>query len=95
MSTSFPFHGSGLQGYEYVRLSFVAGSIIFWIKPKPKPKLVRCLLCKSLHVIRRGSAERWLRAVPIGFKPVWLAIRVPRVEYRKSTRPVRARGTST
>ena len=81
MSTSFLYHAFGLQGYEYVRQSFVAGSIIFWIKPKPK--LVRCPVCKSFHVIRRGSAERWLRAVPIGFKPVWLAITVPRIECRK------------
>ena len=80
MSTSFIYHAFGLQGYDYVRQSFVAGSVILWIRPKAK--LIRCPRCKSFKVIRRGSAERWLRTVPIGFKPVWLAVDVPRVQCR-------------
>ncbi len=80
MSTSFLYHAYGLQGHDYVRQSFVAGSIIFWVKPTEK--LVRCPECKSFHVIKRGTSERWLRTLPIGFKPVWLAIEVPRVECR-------------
>ena len=80
MSTSFIYHAFGLQGYDYVRQSFIAGSVILWIRPKAK--LIRCPKCKSFKVIRRGSSERWLRAVPIGFKPVWLAVEVPRVQCR-------------
>jgi transposase len=33
-------------------------------------------------VVKRGRYERWLRTVPIGFKPVWLCVDVPRVECR-------------
>lgn len=80
MSTSLLYHAFGLEGYDYVRQSFVAGNIIFWVRPKPK--LVRCPVCRSFDVIGRGRAERWLRTVPIGFKPVWLVVDVPRVECR-------------
>lgn len=48
----------------------------------PKPKMIRCPDCDSFNIIRRGCFERRLRTVPIGFKPVWLLVRVPRVECR-------------
>lgn len=47
---------------------------------KPKPKMIRCPDCESFNIIRRGCSERQLRTVPIGFKPVWRHVRVPRVE---------------
>ena len=77
MSTSFIYHAFGLQGYDYVRQSYVAGSLIFYVRPKSK--LIRCPCCRSFDVIRRGVSERWLRTMPIGFKPVWLVVGVPRV----------------
>jgi transposase len=80
MSTSFLYHAFGLQGYDYVRQSFVHGSIAFTVRPKPK--LVRCPDCRSFDVIRRGSSERKLRTVPIGSKPIWLMVETPRVECR-------------
>ncbi len=81
MSTSFLYHAFGLQGYDYVCQSYVAGSLIFYMRLKPK--LIRCPCCRSFDVLRRGRSERWLRTVPIGFKPVWLAVDVPRVECRQ------------
>jgi transposase len=81
MSTSLLYHAFGLQGYDYVRQSFVAGSIIFSIKPKPK--LVRCPECKHRRIIRRGKEYRWLRTVPIGDKSVWLCVETPRVQCRR------------
>ncbi|MEZ7195211.1 ISL3 family transposase [Pseudodesulfovibrio karagichevae] len=78
MSTSLLYHAFGLQGYDYTRQSYVAGSLIFAVQPKPK--MVVCSCCGSRDVVRRGQSERWLRTVPIGFKPVWLVIEVPRVE---------------
>lgn len=78
MSTSFIYHAFGLQGYDYVRQDFVAGNVILTIQPKGR--LVRCPECGSWNVVRRGSFERWLKTVPIGFKPVWLVIKVPRVK---------------
>ena len=77
MSTSLIYHAFGLKGYEYVHQQFVGGSIAFRIRPKSK--LVRCSRCKSYQVIRRGVSERMLRTLPIGLKPVWLLVEVPRV----------------
>lgn len=80
MSTSFIYHAFGLQGYDYVRQDFIAGNVILTIQPKDR--LVRCPECRSWNVVRRGTFERWLKTVPIGFKPVWLAVKVPRIKCR-------------
>ncbi len=81
MSTSLMYHAFGLVGYDYIRQTYVSGSLIFHVQPKAK--MLRCPSCKSKNVLRRGESERWLRTVPIGFKPVWLVVNVPRVECRK------------
>ena len=74
MSTSFLYHGFGLPGYDYVRQEFVGGNILLHVRPKGK--LVRCPCCRSRNILRRGVSERWLRTVPVGFKPVWLVVEV-------------------
>lgn len=56
MSTSFIYHAFGLQGYDYVRQEFLAGNVVFTIRPKGQ--LVRCPECGSRNVIRRGVSER-------------------------------------
>ena len=77
MSTSFIYHALGLSGYEYMGQNFHDGSIIFHVRPKWR--LVRCPECKSRKVIRKGSSIRRLRTVPIGQKPIWLDIEIPRI----------------
>lgn len=78
MSTSFLYHAFGLQGYDYIHQQFVGGGILFRVRPKAK--MVRCSRCKSYRIIRRGVNERKLRTLPIGFKPVWLLVEVPRIQ---------------
>jgi transposase len=78
MSTSFIYHGFGLQGYEYVQQKFVGGKVVFRIKPKWR--LLRCSRCRSYRVIHRGANERRLRTLPIGLKPVLLMVQVPRLK---------------
>lgn len=80
MSTSLLYHAFGLVGYDYIRQSFAAGNVIFWVQPKQK--MVRCSNCRSRNILRRGMSERCLRTVPIGFRPVWLVVQTPRVECR-------------
>lgn len=80
MSTSWVYHVLGLEGYDSIRQSFEAESVTFHVRPQPE--LVRCPCCGSRDVIRRGSFERRLRTVPIGWKPVWLVVDVPRVQCR-------------
>jgi transposase len=77
MSTSFIYHAFGLQNYEYVHQKFEGGNIVFRIRPKWR--LLCCPTCKSKQVIRRGLYLRKLRILPIGRKPVWLMVEVPRV----------------
>lgn len=81
MSTSLLYHAFGLTGYDYVRQSFVAGNVIFDVRPKGR--LIRCPDCGSRDVVRRGMFERWLQTVPVGPKPVWLCVKAPRVGCRE------------
>ncbi len=77
MSTSLLYHAFNLQGYEYVHQKFEGGCVLFRVRPKWR--LIRCPVCKSKHVIRRGVYVRKLRTLPIGRKPIWLRVEVPRV----------------
>ena len=77
MSTSFIYHAIGLSGYEYVHQKFTEGSVVFRVRPKWR--LLCCPACKSKRVVRRGLYLRKLRSLPVGRKPIWLLIEVPRV----------------
>ena len=77
MSTSFLYHALGLSGYKYVSQKFHEGSTIFHVSPKWR--IVRCPVCKSRNVIRKGCCIRMLRTVPIGQKPIWLELEIPRI----------------
>lgn len=77
MSSSFLHHAFRLPGYDYVLQKFVGGNILLHVRPKGK--LVRCPCCRSSNVVHRGVSERWLRTVPVGFKPVWPVAEVPRI----------------
>ncbi len=78
MSTSILYHGFGIRGYRYKRTYFAEGDLVFSIEKDPST--LRCPCCKGWHVIRHGAALRWFRAVPIGRKSIYIALRVPRVE---------------
>ena len=77
MSTSFLYHAFGLPGYDYVRQEFVGGNVLLHVRPKGR--LIRCPSCRSRNVLHRGVSKRWLRTVPVGIKPVWLVVEVPRI----------------
>ena len=77
MSTSLMYHGCGLSGYQYVHQKFTNGEITFRVRPKGA--LYRCPICKSRDVKRRGICIRRLRTLPIGTKPVWLEVEIPRL----------------
>ncbi len=77
MSTSFIYHAIGLTGYEYVHQKFEGGSVTFRVRPKWR--LLCCPACQSQQVVRRGLYLRKLRSLPMGRKPIWLMVEVPRV----------------
>jgi transposase len=77
MSTSLLYHSFGIRGYEYRRTEFVEGRMIFTIE-QPRERL-RCPTCRSPVVHAQGHADRLLQTVPIGLKPTYVFLKVPRV----------------
>ena len=78
MSTSLLYHAFGVRGYRYVKTTYAGGAVIFTIE-QPRESYC-CSACGSEDVIGRGQTPRRFRTVPIGGKPVYLALAVPRVE---------------
>lgn len=81
MSTSLLYHGFGLTGYVYTRTEYAEGEIHFTVE-QPSEGL-RCSVCRSRWVIRRGGRTRRFRGLPIGTRPVWIVLPVPRLECKK------------
>src|SRR5450759_3030521 len=77
MSTSLLYHRFGVVGYHYVRQRFDAGTTFFRIE-QPRERL-RCSECGSDEVWSQGSVERSFQGLPIGSKPTFLELTVPRV----------------
>ena len=77
MSTSLLYHAFGIRGYHYMSSRYENGTVIFTTK-QPKHSL-RCSVCGGRHIIRRGKKVRRLRVVPIGNKPAFVELAVPRV----------------
>ena len=74
----FPLPCVGAVWHKYMNQKFSAGSTIFHVHPKWR--IVRCPVCKSRAVIRKGGCtRRRLRTVPIDRKPIWLDVEIPRI----------------
>lgn len=80
MSTSLIYHAFGIRGYVHERSEFVGGEVHFTIA-QPAERL-RCAVCRSRNVVRRGGRERCFRGLPIGQRRVWIILKVPRLECR-------------
>jgi transposase len=80
MSTSLLDHAFGIQGYRYVRTSYVQGQTIFTLGQEPDT--CRCPACGSADVVSRGHVERRFRTLPIGPRPTSLVLPIPRIECR-------------
>lgn len=89
MSTSLLYHTCGIRGYEYRATEYVSGVTLFRIE-QPREQL-RCSCCGGAGVTLRGTNPRVFRSVPIGGRPVLIAVDVPRVHCPKCdvTRQVR------
>ncbi len=77
MSTSLLYHTCGIRGYEYRSTEYLCGTMIVRIE-QSRGKL-RCPRCGRRDVTMRGGVLRMFRSVPIGSKPVSIALNVPRV----------------
>ena len=81
MSTSLLYHAFGVRGYRHRKTEYVEGAVIFTIEQPWES--YRCSACGSEDVLGRGQSVRRFRTVPIGGKPVYLVLAVPRVECRQ------------
>jgi transposase len=77
MSTNILYHGFGVQGYQHVHTKYHSGAIYFRVRQDVFN--LRCPVCGSYKVKRRGTVMRRFRIVPIGSKPVWIELPVPRI----------------
>jgi transposase len=77
MSTSLLYHAFGIVGYRQVCQSFHEGAVTFRIE-QPRERH-RCPQCGSADVWDQGGVERTFRMVPIGRKPTFVQLKVPRV----------------
>jgi transposase len=80
MSTSLLYHAFGVRGYRYVKTDYGERAVSFTVE-QPRESC-RCPACGSDDVLRRGENVRRFRTVPIGRKPAYLVLAVPRVECR-------------
>ena len=77
MSTSLLYHAFGVRGYRYVRTEYIEGEVAFTIE-QPR-EACRCSACGSENVVRHGDVPRPFRTLPIGGKPVWVVLAIPRL----------------
>jgi len=77
VSTSLLYHAFGIRGYDYVRTEYERGEIHFTVEQLGGR--LACTACGSRRVIRKGGRKRRFRGLPIGRRPVWIWLRVPRL----------------
>jgi len=80
MSTSLLYHGFGIRGYRYVKTAYQGGKVTFSIRQERED--LRCPVCESRRIVRRGFQLRCFRSLPIGARPVQIRLDVPRVGCR-------------
>jgi transposase len=79
MTSSELYHGFGLEGYQTTATRFGGSRIILEVESK---KQLRCPVCNSRNVVRRGRCTRDFQAPPMGHKKVVIRWAVPGVECR-------------
>jgi transposase len=84
MSTSLLYHAFGIRGYDYCRLNYEEGIVIFTVEQQRSD--LRCSTCGSKNVQRRGHVTREIQTLPIGSKPVFVKLDVARVHCQQCRR---------
>ena len=78
MSTSLLYHAFGIVGYKYVATRYTRGKVIF--KIQQKDRYLRCPVCGSKKVVKKGTITRMFRLLPIGSRQVWAQGKIQRVK---------------
>jgi transposase len=77
MSTALLYHAWGIHNCDYYSTSYNQGAIYF--KIEVRDRLVCCSQCQSRKIIQKGKLSRTLKTLPIGSKPVFIELEVPRI----------------
>jgi len=77
MSTSLLYHAFGIVGYEYLGTHYEKGSTIFRIRQNRFQ--IHCSQCRSNRFIFRGKTLRRFRTIPIGSRPTFIEMEIPRI----------------
>ncbi|MDY0063342.1 MAG: ISL3 family transposase [Myxococcota bacterium] len=72
MSTSLLYHAFGATAHDYLRTEYWGGAVHFHLETKASR--LRCAECGSAEVSSKGRVKCMLRALPIGFRPVFLVL---------------------
>ena len=78
MSQSLLYHAFGVRGYRYVSTRFERGEMIVHVEALRES--LRCPACGSAKVHVNEKFLRQWRSVPVGSKPVFIEMNVPKVE---------------
>jgi transposase len=78
MSTSLLYHAFGIRGYESVRTDYQGSQTIFTIRQDLAT--CRCSACGARDLQSRGHAPRRFRTLPIGSRPTFVDLAIPRVK---------------
>lgn len=81
---SLLYHAFGLKTMECSRCEFEGGVTTFHVRTPIK--YLKCAVCCSADVIRRGTLVRRLRLVPIGLRPTFAKVTVQRLQCRSCGR---------
>ena len=77
MSTTLLYQAFGIRDFEYRKTDFFKGRVCFCVEQSRER--YRCPECGSPAVHGQGHKERLLQTIPIGLKPAYLLVKVPRV----------------
>ena len=77
MSTSILYNLFGLRGYHINNITRQGGHTT--VSVEPGRKHLCCSSCGSYRIAMAGSVERRLHSVPLGRRPVWLSVTIPRL----------------
>ncbi len=81
MSTRLLYHAFCIRGYTVVKEIFENSHVIFVIEGNRND--LRCPVCNCRDVVLRGFRTRRFRTLPIGSRPVYVLLNVPRVGCRQ------------
>ncbi len=81
MSTALLYHAFNLSDVKFLSANFMSNKVS--INLKVNNSLLKCSICNSKNLHKRGSSFRKIRTIPIGSRAVELLLDIPKVFCKK------------